>query len=104
MSRYLLSDLSARIEDFADTAEIVEQLDLVISVDTAVAHLAGALGRPVWLLLPFAPDFRWMLDRDDSPWYPTMRLFRQSHRGDWPNVFSRVAQDLKKFVRQQPEE
>ncbi len=99
-----LSDLSARIEDFADTAEIVEQLDLVISVDTAVAHLAGALGRPVWLLLPFAPDFRWMLDRDDSPWYPTMRLFRQSHRGDWPNVFSRVAHDLKKYVRQQPEE
>jgi hypothetical protein len=72
-----LIDLSDRITDFADTAALIEQLDLVISVDTAVAHLAGALAKPVWLLLPYAPDWRWLLDRDDSPWYPTMRLFRQ---------------------------
>jgi len=84
-------DLTDRIEDFADTAAFIEALDLVISVDTSVAHLAGALGKPVWLLLPKPPDFRWLLDREDSPWYPTMRLFRQSTRGDWDEVMRRVA-------------
>ena len=74
-------------------------MDLVISVDTAVAHLAGALGRQVWTLLPFAPDWRWMLDRKDTPWYPTMRLFRQSRFGDWDGVLADVEQALKAYIR-----
>lgn len=90
-------DPSARIAGFADTAALVSQLDLVIAVDTAVAHLAGALGRPVWVLLPFAPDWRWLLGRQDSPWYPTMRLFRQPGFGDWPGVLQRVTQELHRF-------
>jgi Flp pilus assembly protein TadD len=89
-----ITDLTDRIEDFADTAALIEALDLVISVDTSVAHLAGALGKPVWLLLPAPPDFRWLLDREDSPWYPTMRLFRQPSRGDWGTVMRRVADEL----------
>jgi tetratricopeptide (TPR) repeat protein len=76
--------------DFAETAALVAQLDLVICVDTSIAHLAGAMGKRVWLLLPFAPDWRWMLERQDSPWYPTMRLFRQQHAGDWDEVLERV--------------
>jgi tetratricopeptide (TPR) repeat protein len=83
-------DPTPDIGDFDDTAAIITQLDLVISVDTAVAHLAGALGRPVWLMLPFDPDWRWLLDREDSPWYPTMRLFRQTRPGDWTGVLERV--------------
>lgn len=80
--------------DFADTAAVVSQLDLVISVDTSVAHLAGALARPVWVLLPFVPDWRWLLDREDSPWYPTARLFRQPKPGDWANVIERLDAEL----------
>ena len=76
------------------TAALILNLDLVISVDTMVAHLAGALGKPVWTLLPFAADWRWMLDRNDSPWYPTMRLYRQTQRGDWRAVITRVADEL----------
>jgi ADP-heptose:LPS heptosyltransferase len=83
------------LTDFTDTAAIVSNLDLVITVDSAVAHLAGALGKPVWTLLPFAPDWRWMLSREDSPWYPTMRLFRQSAPGDWTSVMDRVSTALK---------
>jgi tetratricopeptide (TPR) repeat protein len=83
--------------DFAETAALVAQLDLVICVDTAIAHLAGAMGKPVWLLLPFAPDWRWMLERDDSPWYPSMRLFRQRREGDWDEVLERVAAALPDF-------
>lgn len=83
------------ILDFADTAAVLKQLDLVITIDTSVAHLAGALGRPVWVLLAFAPDWRWLLGRDDSPWYPTMRLFRQTSRGDWSGVFAQVITELK---------
>ncbi|MCT7968070.1 tetratricopeptide repeat protein [Laspinema sp. D1] len=86
-----LTDLSAQLEDFADTAGAIAQLDLVITIDTAVAHLAGALGKPVWVLLPFAPDWRWMRDRSDSPWYPTLRLFRQTQPGNWQEVCDRVA-------------
>jgi len=90
-----LIDWTNELHDFADTAALVANLDLVISVDTAVAHLAGALGRPVWTLLPFAPDWRWLLDREDSPWYPTMRLFRQPAPGDWPGVITSVADALE---------
>jgi tetratricopeptide (TPR) repeat protein len=82
------------LADFADTAALMMNLDLVISVDTAVAHLAGALARPVWTLIPFAPDWRWMLGRDDSPWYPTMRLFRQERRGVWSDAMHRVREAL----------
>ena len=78
----------------ADTAAIIAELDLVISVDTSIAHLAGALARPVWILLPFAPDWRWQLEREDSPWYPTARLFRQPSAGDWSSVVARVAAEL----------
>jgi hypothetical protein len=80
----------SEIADFAETAAIISQLDLVISVDTAVAHLAGAMAKPVWLLLPFMPDWRWLLGRDDSPWYPTARLFRQERSGDWSGVIARA--------------
>lgn len=83
-----------RIDDFADTAGLMANLDLVVSVDTAAAHLAGALGLPVWLLLSFAPDFRWLLDREDSPWYPSMRLFRQRRPNDWPHLLHRVRAGL----------
>jgi tetratricopeptide (TPR) repeat protein len=89
-----LTSLSEELTDFSDTAAVIACLDLVISVDTAVAHLAGALGKPVWVLLPFATDWRWLTDREDSPWYPTMRLFRQPGPGDWDSVFAQVAKEL----------
>ncbi|HMK49340.1 MAG TPA: glycosyltransferase family 9 protein, partial [Thermodesulfovibrionales bacterium] len=91
-------DYTDKINDFSDTAALVQNLDLVITVDTAVAHLAGALGKPVWILLPFVSDWRWMRDREDSPWYPTMRLFRQRSSGDWESVMSRVSECLREFV------
>ena len=94
-----LIDLGQDLADFAVTASAIEQLDLVISVDTAVAHLAGALGKPVWTLLPYMPDWRWMLDREDTPWYPTMRLFRQKKPGDWEGVFRDVEIRLRERVR-----
>ena len=78
--------------------EYLEGLDLVISVDTAVAHLAGALGKPVWLLVQDSPDWRWLLNRADSPWYPTLRLFRQSHRGDWRPVLEQVVAELHRAM------
>jgi len=84
-----------QLRDFSDTAALIANLDLVISVDTAVAHLAGALAKPVWVLLPFVPDWRWLLDRDDSPWYPTMRLFRQDQSRTWDNVIARVSARLR---------
>ena len=86
--------LGQEFGDFADTAAVIAMLDLVIAVDTSVAHIAGALGKAVALLLPFSPDFRWMLDRTDSPWYPTMRLFRQSAIGDWDDPLGRLRQEL----------
>ena len=73
---------------------MAEQLDLIISVDTASVHLAGALGRPIWLLLPYAPDFRWLLGRSDSPWYQSMRLFRQPEPGDWNTVIQKLKSEL----------
>ncbi|QZZ18947.1 tetratricopeptide repeat protein [Leptothermofonsia sichuanensis E412] len=91
----VVQDLSPQLKDFADTAAAIAGMDLVISVDTAVAHLAGALGKPAWLLLPFACDWRWMRHREDSPWYPTMRLFRQDSPGDWAGVMAKVIAALK---------
>jgi tetratricopeptide (TPR) repeat protein len=85
-----ITDLAPEIEDLADTAALLQRLDLLISVDTAVAHLAGALGVPAWVLLPFAPDWRWLLERADSPWYPSLRLFRQPRPGDWASVMEAV--------------
>ena len=94
----LVGDLGARLGDFSDTAAALHNLDLVVTVDTALAHLAGAFGRPVWVLLPYAPDWRWMLGRADSPWYPTMRLFRQPSPGDWESVFAEVETALAEKV------
>ncbi len=91
-------DSSSQFESFLETAAAVAELDLIIAVDTAVAHLAGALAKPVWTLLPFAPDSRWLLEREDSPWYPTMRLFRQKNRGQWPPVIARVAEELGRLA------
>jgi tetratricopeptide (TPR) repeat protein len=92
-----LIDHTKEIHDFSDTAAFIQNLDIIISVDTAVAHLAGALGKPVWMLLPFVPDWRWMLDREDSPWYPTMRLFRQDSPGDWGPVIQRLKTMLDEY-------
>jgi len=91
--------LDAGPDAFRDTAAVMAGLDLVISTDTAVAHLAGALGRPVWVPLRFVPDWRWMLGQADSPWYPAMRLFRQARRDDWAPVFAAMAQALEEVVR-----
>jgi hypothetical protein len=87
--------LGPLLGSFSDTAYALSGMDLVITVDTAVAHLAGALGIPTLLLLPFSPDFRWLLDRDDSPWYPTMRLYRQPRPGDWATVVENVLRHLR---------
>ncbi len=98
-----VEDLSKKLNDFADTATAIAQLDLVISVDTSVAHLAGAMGKPVWLLLSFVSDWRWMLEREDSPWYPTIRLFRQPELGEWSSVFQQVANELRNLVTYLPD-
>ena len=92
-------DLSSELNDYEDTASIIQQLDLVITVDTSVAHLAGAMGQPVWLLLPCVPDWRWLMDRTDSPWYPTMRLFRQQTYKDWQPVFTQLRKALKQKLK-----
>ncbi len=92
-------DAVAGCNDFLDTAKVVAGLDLVISVDTAVAHLAGAMARPLWLLLPKNAEWRWLLDRDDTPWYPTARLFRQPERNDWPGLIAAVARELAQVVQ-----
>jgi ADP-heptose:LPS heptosyltransferase len=84
---------------FMDTAAIMKNLDLVISSDTAIAHLAGAMGVRVWLGLPYMPNWRWLLDRNDSPWYPTMRLFRQPKPGDWPSVVMSMKSTLAALIR-----
>ncbi len=94
-----LPDWMDACDDFMDTAALVDGLDLVISVDTAVAHLAGALGKPVWLLNRFESEWRWMLDRENSPWYPSMRIFRQKSRGDWEPVMSLVAEELARLAK-----
>lgn len=94
-----LIDHTVEIRDFADTAALIAELDLVISVDSAAAHLAGALGRPVWTLLPAVPDWRWGLQRENTPWYPSMWLFRQSQPGDWRGVIQRVAAEVEVLAR-----
>src|SRR5262249_40498341 len=91
-------DPTTYLTDLAETAALISCLDLVITVDTSVAHLAAALGRPTWILLPFLPDFRWLLDRDDSPWYPTVRLFRQDASRDYAPVVERVRAALQEKI------
>jgi ADP-heptose:LPS heptosyltransferase len=93
-----ITDLADRLGDFHNTAAIIRNLDLVITCDSSPAHLAGALGVPVWVALAFAPDWRWMLKRPDSPWYPTMRLFRQQSSGDWDGVFESIRDELTRIV------
>jgi ADP-heptose:LPS heptosyltransferase len=85
---------ASHLNDFLDTATLIDNLDLVISVDTSVAHLSGALGRKTLVLLPYVPDWRWLLDRDDSPWYPSMKLYRQTSIGNWNSALDRVKSDL----------
>ncbi len=94
-------DLSPHLTDYAETAAAISQLDLVITVDTSVAHLAGTLGVPTWMMIPFAPDWRWLLNRSDSPWYGSLRIFRQKKAGDWPGVVSKVVEALPDFVRKE---
>jgi hypothetical protein len=91
-------DLTENLSDFDQTSALVSCLDLIISVDTSVAHLAGALGRRVWILLPYTPDYRWMFDREDSPWYPTARLFRQTETRIWSSVLDRVRVGLGAMI------
>ncbi|HWY88682.1 MAG TPA: glycosyltransferase family 9 protein, partial [Gemmataceae bacterium] len=95
-----VTDLGQRFDrsSLSDLAAVLMNMDLVISVETAPAHLAGALGVPAWILLPLKPDWRWLLERSDSPWYPTMRLFRQTRFGDWSEVFERVAREAAGIV------
>jgi ADP-heptose:LPS heptosyltransferase len=95
-----LFDLNDQIDDFADTAAIMANLDLIVTSCTGPAHLAGALGRPTWTVIPFSPDWRWMEERKDTPWYPTMRLFRQDRRGDWSTVMQRLTEELNRQSRE----
>jgi hypothetical protein len=97
-NRIPILDLSGRIETFSDTAAVMRNLDLIVSSCTSIPHLAGALARPVWTVLQFIPDWRWLLDRTDSPWYSTMRLFRQQKPGDWGEVFERIAVEIRRLT------
>jgi tetratricopeptide (TPR) repeat protein len=98
LARPEIVDYTAQLTDFAETAALISCLDLVITVDTSVAHLAGALGCPTWILLPYTPDWRWLLDRDDSPWYPSVRLFRQDETRDYTGVVTRVREKLVAMI------
>jgi ADP-heptose:LPS heptosyltransferase len=89
-----MSDLSDAMTDFGETAALLQNLDLIVTVDTSMGHLAGALAKPAWIILPRAADWRWMLDREDSPWYPTLRLFRQPAPGAWDPVIAQVTDAL----------
>ena len=94
-----VEDIAPQLGDFADTAAALSALDLLVAADTSIVHLAGALGRPVWTMVPFSPDWRWLLGREDTPWYPSMRLFRQPAQRDWRSVMARVAAELARFRR-----
>jgi ADP-heptose:LPS heptosyltransferase len=98
----MLLDAGPHLTDWEETAAAIECLDLVISVDTAVAHVAGAMGKRVWTMLPYSPDWRWGLSGPATAWYPTMRLFRQPGIGDWRSVISSVQGELERFARTQP--
>jgi glycosyltransferase involved in cell wall biosynthesis len=98
-SSYPVIDLGKRIKSFMDTTSIIKNMDLVISVDTSVIHLAGALGKPVWNLITYLPDWRWLLNRNDTRWYPSMKLYRQQKKGDWGSVINEVKYDLEKLSR-----
>ena len=87
--------MTNELADFADSAAFIEPLDLVIGVATSWGHLAGAMGKPAWVLIPFVPDWRWLLDRSDSPWYPSVKLFRQPAPDDWQTPINQVASELK---------
>ena len=93
-----IANWTALLKDFSDTAALIEHLDLVISVDTAPAHLAGAMGKPVWILNRFDTCWRWLIERTDSPWYPTAKFYRQGSLGDWEDVVNKVSADLKRLV------
>ena len=94
------ADFSPELKDFAEAAALVQNLDLIVTIDTSIAHLAGALAKPVWVLIPFQCDFRWLLNRTDTPWYPTMRLFRQPKPDDWNTPIAEMAEALRGFKRQ----
>ena len=91
-------DAGPELKSFSDSAALLSHIDLLITVDTSMAHLAGALGRPAWVLLPRVPDWRWLLDRNDSPWYPSLRLFRQTDAATWPPVVQLVKQTLQTMI------
>jgi len=93
-----ISNIGSELRDFSDTAALLQALDLIVSVDTAVVHLAGIMRKPVWVLLPFIADWRWFCHREDSPWYPSLRLFRQSHQGDWESVFNGLLRQLQRMM------
>ena len=95
-----MTDLSNDLTDFGETAALIQNLDLVITVDTSMGHLAGAMGKPVWIMIPKATDWRWMLEREDTPWYPTARLFRQAKPGEWDPVLDRLSGALAQELRQ----
>jgi ADP-heptose:LPS heptosyltransferase len=99
LEQHRVLQLGAQFGDFTDTAAVVAMLDLIVTVDTSVAHLAGAMGRAVALLVPFSPDWRWLMHRSDSPWYPTMRLFRQSTIGDWSGPLQNLRAELADLAR-----
>ena len=90
-----IRQFDGELRDFSDTAALCECLDLVITIDTSVVHLSGALGKRTWVLVPFDGDWKWLVDREDSPWYPTVRLFRQKAQDDWDGVFERVTEQLR---------
>jgi len=94
-----ISFFGNELKDFEDTAALIENVDLVVSVDTSVAHLAGTLGKKTFILLPFSSDWRWMLNTDDTPWYPSVKLFRQNATCDWDSVLNNIRKDISNFFK-----